>query len=119
MGFNYIYSQAKTHTKAWSDSFSRSADDLFASAENKIERTFVAKSNGRIVAAEGDSVHVRLVDGALIVYQGMQPLAAAEHPSIALSELIDARHGVVQGVISEIIDAANLVLIKVTEGGAK
>jgi hypothetical protein len=119
MGFNYINSQAKSHTKAWSDRFTLAADNLFALPANPIERTFVAKASGTPEVKEGEIVHVRRIEANLVVYQGLTPLAAAEKPSLALFEMVDARHGMVQGVVSEVISEANLIIVKVSEGATK
>lgn len=119
MGFSYIYSQAKSHTKAWNDQFVLAAHNLFANTNSPIERTFVAVSGSRINLTEGDAVHVRRVGDQLMVYQGLTPLAVADKPALALFEIVDAAHGVVAGAITEVIDSANLILIKVTEGVRK
>lgn len=119
MGFNYINSQAKSHTKAWSDRFTLAADNLFALPANPIERTFVVKAGGTPKVAEGKIVNVRRIEARLVVYQGLTPLAAAENPSLALFEMVDSRHGVVQGVVAEMISEANLIIVKVSEGAIK
>jgi hypothetical protein len=116
MGFDYIHSRAKSHTKAWSDQFIRAADDLFASSHAPIERTFVARSIGRATLREGDPVHVRRSDNSIVVCQGIAPLASAETPSLALLESVDAAHGILDGVVTEVIDAAQLILVRVKEG---
>lgn len=116
MGFNYINSQAKHHTKAWNDRFITSANNLFALPMNSVERTFVAKSDSGARVAEGTPVHVRRVESTLAVYQGLSPLAVADRPSLALYEMVDSGHGVLQGVISQVIPEANLLLVKVVEG---
>lgn len=118
MGFNYINSQAKHHTKAWNDRFTTSANNLFALPTNPVERTFVAKSSGACLT-EGAKVHVRRVDSSLTVYQGLSPLAVADKPSLALYEMVDSGHGVLQGVVSQVIPEANLLLVKVVEGCSK
>lgn len=119
MGFNYINSQAKSHTKAWSDRFTLAADNLFALPANPIERMFVAKAGETSKIAEGEVVHVRRVEASLVVYKGLTPLATAESPSLALFETVDARHGLLQGVVSEVISEANLIIVKVSEGAIK
>lgn len=119
MGFSYIYSQAKNHTKAWNDQFARAAHNLFANTNSPIERTFVAVSGSRINLAEGDAVHVRRVGDQIMVYQGLTPLATADKPALAVFEIVDAAHGAVSGAVTEVIDSANLMLIKITEGVRK
>ncbi|MBG9388378.1 hypothetical protein [Caenimonas aquaedulcis] len=119
MGFNYINSQAKSHTKAWSDRFTQSADNLFALPANPIERTFVAKSGGALKVAEGEIVHVRRIETGLVVFQGLTPLAAADKPSLALFEMVDSKHGVMRGVVTEVISEANVMIVKVSEGATK
>lgn len=115
MGFNFIYSQAKTHTKAWNDKFTQGANDLFAGATNPIERTFIAKSPNCAEMKEGEWVHVRRKDTDIVVYRGLNPIAAAQAPSLALFEMVDSGHGVIQGRVMEVIAEANLVVVKVVE----
>lgn len=119
MGFSYIYSQAKSHTKLWNDQFARSANNLFATPDGPIERTFVAVSAGPVGLAEGDTVHLRRVGEKLMVYQGLTPLATADKPTLALFELVEAAHGVLGGLVTEVIDSANLMLVKVGQGAQK
>jgi hypothetical protein len=119
MGFNFINSQAKHHTKAWNDRFTTAANNLFALPMNPVERTFVAKNDSGGCVAEGATVHVRRVESRLAVYKGLSPLAVADKPSLALYEMVDSGHGVLQGVISQVIPEANLLLIKVVEGRSK
>lgn len=119
MGFNYINSQAKHHTKAWNDRFTTAANNLFALPTNPVERTFVAKMEKAGCLPEGATVHLRRVESNLAIYQGLSQVAVADTPSLALYEMVDAGHGVLRGVISQVIPKANLLLIKVVEGAAK
>ena len=119
MGFNFIHSQAKAHTKAWSDRFTRSANNLFANPINPTERAFIAKGAGYASAKEGDRVHVRRLESDIVVYQGLSPIAAAQAPSLALFEMVDLGHGVIEGQISQVIQEAGLLIVKVVEGPSK
>jgi len=119
MGFNYIESQAKSHTKAWSDQFTTAANNLFALPASPVERTFVAKTGATACIAEGAAVHVRRVESGLMVFQGLSPLAVAQEPSLALYEMVDSGHGLLKGVVSQVIPEAKVLLVKVVEGRSK
>lgn len=119
MGFNYINSQAKHHTKAWNDRFTTAANNLFALPANPVERTFVAKTDTALPLPEGATVHVRRVESSLAIYQGLSEIAIADKPSLALYEMVDAGHGILRGVISQVLPEAKLLLIKVVEGASK
>jgi hypothetical protein len=119
MGFNYIDSKAKQHTKAWSNQFTAAANNLFALPANPVSRTFVAKGGAVQRLSEGTRVHVRRVGSALAIYQGLTEVAVAETPSLALYEMVDCGHGILEGTVSQVIPEAKLLLVNVVEGRLK
>jgi hypothetical protein len=119
MGFDYINSQSKMHTKSWNDQFMRSADNLFSAPRTNIERTFIAKTISPFSLPEGEQVYVRKIEGKVLIFKDLTQVCNVENPSLSLMESLNSSYGMMSGVIVENIDSANLVLIKVVEGGTK
>lgn len=116
MGFNFIYSQAKAHTKAWNESFNLAATNLFSLPANRIERTFIAKTSNCASFSVGERVLVRRKDAGIAVYRGVAPVATADLPSLAIGEMVDQGHGVIEGEVTDVVEQAKVLMIKVVEG---